>query len=75
VVEFAAQVSEFVYDGRLGFAADLASFSASVLVFERELAAPESWAMAVAFVIAAGPRCSKEIPCSPRRRRVAMTED
>ena len=55
MVEFSAEFSEVVDNGRFGFAADLAPLPASVVaVAERALAAPRSGAVAVAFGVAAG---------------------
>ena len=56
MVEFAAQFPELVDNRGFGFAANLAPLSPSVIgVPDRELAAPQPWAVAVAFGVAAGP--------------------
>jgi hypothetical protein len=55
LVELGVQVAELVDDGGLGLAADLAAGALAVAgVAEGDLAAPQSWAVAVAVRVAAG---------------------
>src|SRR5262249_49969579 len=55
LVEFPVQFSELVHDGGLGLAAGLPSLPSAVFrIPQRELTAPEPWAMSVAFRVAAG---------------------
>ena len=74
LVELGVQVAELVDDGGLGLAADLAAGALAVAgVAEGDLAAPQARGSAGGGRGSRqGPRCSKEMPSSPRLRRVAM---
>ena len=72
-VELGVQVAELVDDGGFRLAADLAPLAFAVAgVAEGDLAAPQAGAVPVAPGSRQGPRCSNEMPSSPRLRRVAM---